>query len=123
MRTIVKGERYRLGGKFSAEYLLTLAATRVFDGLFGHGGGKFGEHLLPRETLTKIRDIGIPLLSPPGGAARSELREDPGHFLAVCQLNGLQVVQQRPQFGRATRRTVGELIDQIQKRQLVRIVQ
>src|SRR5262249_8272197 len=65
----------------------------------------------------------VPLLSPSGCAACCELREDPRHFFAVRQLDGLQVVEQRPQLGSASRSAVRKLVDQVQKGQLIRIVQ
>ena len=54
------------------------------------------ENLFPAQALAQRFDVTLPLFAAAARASRRELRKDARHFFAVCQLNGLQIVVQRP---------------------------
>ena len=71
-------------------------------------------------SFRRVGDVGIPLFARARTAARGELGEDASHFLAVGQLNGLEVIEQRLQVPGPA---FGKLRYQVQECQLVGIVQ
>ena len=110
-----------LGGKLGAEdFVAAVAAAHAAGGLLGCEVAKLAENRFPGILLAETGDVGVPLLARARTAARGELRKDASHFLAVGQLNGLQVVEQRPQVASPA---FGKLRYQVQECQLVGIVQ
>ena len=92
---IVERERDRLGGKLGAEdFLAAVAAAGAAGGLLDGRGRRTRRESLPWNIcFAEAGDIEVPLLARARPAARGELREDASHFLAVGQLNGLQVFE------------------------------
>ncbi len=94
--SVIEGQRDRLGGKLGAEdFLASVASAQSAGGLPGGKVAELAENRFPGIVLAETGDVGIPLLARARTASRGELREDASHFLAVGQLNGLQVIEQR----------------------------